>query len=180
MEVKALDTLRKHLAEPEPMETEETAESLRELEEELLKPSKGEDIALWLDMAYSPAFKEKVLEIQRRYTAGEWEGKPVLRGKPEQAKKGLPFTSNGIPPAIAPQYRESESGATESTLYEEGSFLWAMYPPVEASERPPRRAGAGKACGSYRHILRVCSRRGSTSFLILREGGSLSYGTKRH
>lgn len=170
MEVKALDTLRKHLAEPEPMETEETAESLRELEEELLKPSKGEDIALWLDTAYSPAFKEKVLEIQKRYTAGEWEGKPVLRGKPEQAKKGLPFTSNGIPPAIAPRYRGSESGATESTLYEEGSFLWAMYPPVEALKDHPEELELVKLAEAIDTFLECAPEEEVQAFLSLEKG----------
>ena len=167
MEVKALDTLRQHLAEPEPIETEE---ALRELEAELLKPSKGETIALWLDTAYSPAFKEKVLEIQRRYTSGEWEGKPVLRGKPEQAKKGLPLTSKGIPPAIAPEYKGTESGATESTLYEEGSFLWAMYPPIELLKDHPEELELVELAEAIDTFLECAPEEEVQAFLSLEKG----------
>lgn len=170
MEVKALDTLRKHLAEPEPMETEETEESLKEREAELLKPSKGETIALWLDTAYSPAFKEKVLEIQKRYTSGEWEGKPVLRRKPEQTKKGLPFTSKGIPPAIAPEYKGTESGTTENALYEEGSFLWAVYPPLELLKDHPEELEMVELAEAIDTFLECAPEEEVQAFLSLEKG----------
>ena len=167
MDVKALETLRKHIAEPEPMETGETAENLRELEADLLKPSKGEYVALWLDTAYSPSFKEKVLEIQRRYTAGEWEGKPVLRGKPAQAEKGLPFTPKGIPTAMAPEYKGTESGAT---LYEEGSFLWAMYPPEEFLKDRPEELELVKLAEAVDTFLECAPEEEVQAFLSLEKG----------
>lgn len=170
MKVKALDTLRAHLAEPEPTEAEETEGSLRELEEELLKPSKGEHIALWLDTAYSPAFKEKVLEIKGRYSAGEWDGKPARKKEPEPAQEELPLTFKGIPTAISQQYRETENGAIESTLYKEGSFLWAMYPPKELLEDKPEELDLMETAEAIDTFLECAPEEEVQAFLALEKG----------
>ena len=108
-------------------EERESETAIEELEAELLKPSTGETIALWLDYPdlYSQAFKDKVAEIRKRYTAGEWDGVPTTKPGREAKPSRQPLT------APAPKWEEAETAPSVADLYTEESFLHAMYPPIE-------------------------------------------------
>ncbi len=122
----ALDILQR---EPERIETEDGHESpdITALEDELAKPSRGECIALWLE-EYSEAFREKVAEIRSRYNAGEWDACAKTAEEPPRTSPAAPR-----PPLIAPApvWEEAEARDGGADLYAEGSYLYALYPPIE-------------------------------------------------
>lgn len=173
MDLRALEKLGMHLADPQPEEVNEESLDLYELEEELLKPSRGESIALWLNIdtvnVFSPAFKEKVLEIQERYKAGEWDGKPALRRKPAHDQKRTQPTSRVIPPATA-QYNGSVNERAVSSLYEEGSFLWAMYPPLELLKDRPKELERVELAEAIDTFLECAPEEEVQAFLALEKG----------
>ena len=136
-----LDILQK---KPQRLETEDEREkrkpAIRDLEAELAKQSLGETVALWLDYPdlYSPAFKDKVAEIRRRYAAGEWADckKPAEEPKRTAAEQSQPLI------APAPRWEESTDEETNADLYAEGSYLYALYPPLEELQDFPEEIAA--------------------------------------